>query len=100
MPRRSPAPSCPCSGLFLRFRLHGDLCWFHTGFFFRALRDLSLLAALGFFTLLLQALHFLLALLECNGHRISLNFRNGSLPRWTNREFYQRGSRGCRADSR
>jgi len=48
----------PCA-LFLRFRLDWNLGWFDPGFFFRALGNLPLLAALGFFALLFQTLSFL-----------------------------------------
>src|SRR5258708_14193732 len=63
-----------CAGLLLRFRLHGDFRLFDAGFLFRALRNLFLCAALGLFALLFQSLHFLLAFLECNGHKNLLKF--------------------------
>src|SRR5579859_5314626 len=64
-----------------------------------ALILLSLRAAGRLLALLVQPLHFLLALLKCSRHRISLGYKRYAYQRKPHGS-YQRGSRGWRVASR
>src|SRR5208282_2578071 len=59
----------------LRLRLDRHVYVLACGFFFRAFSELLLRTPLRLLALLFLSLHFLLTLLECDGHIVSLKWR-------------------------